>query len=856
MNPPRNATIACFLTLAMTAAAPGTCGQTEPDSQPAAAAGFRWNDALPLPRHRLGPDGRNATPAPPDDQPTAPYRIALPAFDAAPDACGKVSPPEYASVHAVLLRYRSGDFDEVVTDIVAKLTGDPLSDERAYVVVSSPSQQQAAESDFAAAGADLSRVDFFIAPSNSVWMRDYGPHFSWQGGAEAIVDSHYYPNRDDDNFIPTRLADDEFISPSHDMPLYYSGGNFQAADSRDGFITRLIFADNPDLTEDDVSDLYGRFQGIDTLHVFPQLPSSVDGTGHIDMWLYLVDQNTVIISEFLPGSNPTAIDITEDAVVYMQNLGYEVFRVPAFNASHPVNPGTHFTYTNAFRVNDRIFVPTYADGEPAYQTYDDQALAAWKAAAGPGVEIVTIPSYDIIWASGAIHCIVKQVPRYVETVPSACVTFPSGGEWLVPGAQSEITWTATDDDAVTSIDLLYSTDGGESFPPEQSIATGLADTGRYPWSVPLVESDAARVRVVARDGSGGVVRSDSEADLTFDSGLRRVYDLGSGAGIDRYVYGSETGSWSAVDRVRLPVDTEISSADYAALAASDATGDDSDPNRYVAPVPGFFGESTHVVELTLDEDPALITDLEILVEGYGDGCSQLEVYLWDHVESQWCDGAGRCGRNRHLANYAGQREETLRRSVRSSFDRYLDASGMLTLLLYVERSRDELLLDYLAVTVTSDPCPGPDRDLDGYADDCDNCVATSNTGQENQDGDARGDACDCAEADPGAFAIPLEIGNVMLSPDGSTLSWDSAAANSGSGTIYSVVRGLATELPVGSGPGETCAGSGLSDTSLSGLADPAAATVDTYLVRGENACGAGTYGNATDGTERTSEACP
>ena len=80
----------------------------------------------------------------------------------------------------------------------------------------------------------MSKVEFITMPSDSIWLRDYGPHFIWQGGADAIVDSHYYPSRTLDNFIPTRLADDYFINPSYDVGLYYSGGNFQATADRQG----------------------------------------------------------------------------------------------------------------------------------------------------------------------------------------------------------------------------------------------------------------------------------------------------------------------------------------------------------------------------------------------------------------------------------------------------------------------------------------------------------------------------------------------------------------------------------------------------------------------------------------------
>ena len=53
---------------------------------------------------------------------------------------------------------------------------------------------------------------------------------------------------------------------------------------------------------------------------------------------------------------------------------------------------------------------------------------------------VEIDAYDIIWASGAFHCIVMQVPRRIEPDPAAALTSPGGGELIVPGSLHEITW--------------------------------------------------------------------------------------------------------------------------------------------------------------------------------------------------------------------------------------------------------------------------------------------------------------------------------------------------------------------------------------------------------------------------------
>jgi hypothetical protein len=426
---------------------------------------------------------------------------------------------------------------------------------------------------------------------------------------------------------------------------------------------------------------------------------------------------------------------------------------------------------------------------------------------------------------------------------------------LVPGTSHEITWTAADDGEVSAVDLYYSVDGGLSYPPGQTIATGLVDDGSHTWAVPQLESAQARVKVVAHDDGASSVEAESESDFAIESALRHVYDFSAGAGSDKFAWGDRTNSWAEVDGIRLPVAVELTSGQYGQIAASDATGDLTDPNRYVS-LSASGQEATHVFELTLDEDPGLIRDIEVRWEGFADDCAQMELYVWDHTANQWCDGRGGCGENALMDSFAGNRDETLSAHIRSDFGRYVDVDGRLTLLLYTERGGDPSAHDYLSVTVTWDPCLGADGDLDGYADGCDNCVATANTDQANGDGDARGDLCDCAPSDGTAFAAPLEVAGVSLTADGSTLEWDSDAGNSGSGTSYEVMRGDTAEFPVGSGASETCAGSGSTETFLVGLETPATGAGHYYLVRGANVCATGGYGSDSEDVPRISTACP
>ena len=99
--------------------------------------------------------------------------------------------------------------------------------------------------------------------------------------------------------------------------------------------------------------------------------------------------------------------------------------------------------------------------------------------------------------------------------PVASVTSPVGGEdWKVASPHA-ITWTATDNVGVTTVDLAYSTDGGSTYP--NAIATGLTNSGSYTWTVPNAPSATVRVRATAHDAAGNAGSGASAANFTIDN---------------------------------------------------------------------------------------------------------------------------------------------------------------------------------------------------------------------------------------------------------------------------------------------------------------------------------------------------
>jgi hypothetical protein len=141
-------------------------------------------------------------------------------------------------------------------------------------------------------------------------------------------------------------------------------------------------------------------------------------------------------------------------------------------------------------------------------------------------------------------------------------------------------------------------------------------------------------------------------------------------------------------------------------------------------------------------------------------------------------------------------------------------------------------------------------------DSCDPAAGCTHTALQDVDLDGHCDAQDCAPNDPGAFAFAPEVGGIVAAADKRTLTWSSVSAFAGTGTTYDMLRGSTTSFLVGSGPSEICLASTLPSPTTSDAALPDPDGGFWYLVRGHNACGAGSYGVASDLSERISFSCP
>jgi len=428
-------------------------------------------------------------------------------------------PAEYEPMEAVMFAYEGyGSWKDILDQMAAEIT--TTGDADAYVMCDTFAEVSELNTYMGAAGADMSRVHPMVVTTDSIWIRDYGPRYIYIDDVRAIVDHTYNrPSRVNDNQIPSFFAQQRGHA-YYKLPLVHGGGNFHLDALGNSNTTRLINNENPALTEQEIHDIWADYQNVDTTF-FQPFPTYVDATQHIDMWMQVIGDNAIMISDWPYDSGSIQDNICDGAAADFASAGWDVHRVPARSVS-----GDHYTYTNVVMCNDVVLVPSYTN--PQVTQHNSEANSAWSDAL-PSKTIVQINCENIVWAAGVMHCIMMHVPAAKGGEnPTAYLQNLNGGQTLTPGDTVTINWLSDDNDAVTDVDILLSTDNGATF--DTTLVSGTPDDGAYNWQVPDVYASDARLRVVVHDNDGNTGFDDSDGAFVID-GATTASDIAEPFGV-------------------------------------------------------------------------------------------------------------------------------------------------------------------------------------------------------------------------------------------------------------------------------------------------------------------------------------
>ncbi|MFI5195000.1 MAG: agmatine/peptidylarginine deiminase [Chitinophagales bacterium] len=269
---------------------------------------------------------------------------------------------------------------------------------------------------------DLSRVRFFMHPTNDAWCRDHGPAFLINPSAvqpKIIIDWNYnawgnkYPTFDLDDQIPTLIAEAYHIPVLYPEIVMEGGsvdfnGNGTLITSESCLLNKNR---NPNLHRKEIEEHLHAYYGVDQVLWVKDGIVGDDTDGHIDDTVRFVNGDTVI-SVVEDNRSDENYELLRQHIKKLKTFRLlngkqlNIIELPMPDRILFEGQRLPASYANFYIANGLVVVPTFRCVK------DDQALSIITAAF-PGRTVVGIDSTDIIWGLGSFHCLSQQEPALV-----------------------------------------------------------------------------------------------------------------------------------------------------------------------------------------------------------------------------------------------------------------------------------------------------------------------------------------------------------------------------------------------------------------------------------------------------------
>jgi agmatine deiminase len=268
-------------------------------------------------------------------------------------------------------------------------------------------------------------VHFHFIKTNESWCRDHGPAFVLKSAASnrksqaAIVDWGFiawggkYPPYDDDDAVPTRIAE-ELKLPVFYPRIVMEGGavDFNGAGPVLTTTDCLLNKNrNPKLSKKQIEQYLKDYYG--QRHIC-WLTGGIEGDdtdGHIDDLARFISPTTIVIGmeDDPKDANYRVLRSARkqlDALRDQDGNRFNIVEIPMPGVVEHDGQRLPATYVNFYFVNGALLVPTYR-----HRKNDRKALEILQKHL-PNHHVVGIDCVELIWGLGAIHCLTQQQPAF------------------------------------------------------------------------------------------------------------------------------------------------------------------------------------------------------------------------------------------------------------------------------------------------------------------------------------------------------------------------------------------------------------------------------------------------------------
>lgn len=296
--------------------------------------------------------------------------------------------------------------------------------EKVHIIAYDATHQAQIEVALNNASVPMTNIDFYIYPTNDVWVRDNGPIFVYDSTDALVMLDWGFNGWGND--APYNLCDDipQLISADNQLPvidlsvMVLEGGAIE----HDGLGTMMATRSsvthpsrNPNLSEQEVEAYLGTYMGFTKFIWLDGVYGQEITDMHIDGFVKFANDSTIVTM------NSTDLDYwqvstADQNVLYnatnVSNQPYNFVTVPLTQndvvTTYGNNLGYRGSYCNYYIGNDVVLVPTYNDPN------DNVALNIIQGV-HPNRTVVGIDVRNIYEYGGMVHCLTQQQPEELAT---------------------------------------------------------------------------------------------------------------------------------------------------------------------------------------------------------------------------------------------------------------------------------------------------------------------------------------------------------------------------------------------------------------------------------------------------------
>ncbi len=266
------------------------------------------------------------------------------------------------------------------------------------------------------------RIELLPIVTNDSWIRDYGPIFlnriapGNDGPRQIAVDWRFncwggkYGACNLDDAVPRRLAE-HYGYEAVDADMVLEGGSIDVNGAGTLLTTESCLLNqnrNPSMGRGDIELKLRSFLGVEQVLWLGEGIAGDDTDGHVDDVARFTGVNTIaaVIEQDPADVNYAPLQDNLARLHAMRNRDGNPFRIVTLPMPSPLHTNQvrlPASYANFYITNGAVLMPSFGCAA-------DEVAQATLAHLFPDRCVIAIPSADLVWGLGAIHCLTQQHP--------------------------------------------------------------------------------------------------------------------------------------------------------------------------------------------------------------------------------------------------------------------------------------------------------------------------------------------------------------------------------------------------------------------------------------------------------------